>query len=750
MFPLKKIKHHSVILCLLILMLYPTSNVLVASDISVGASVPAICGNGFVEAPEEVCDDGNNTDGDGCNATCGAEQANGGGGGVLIPPSPPAPDPDPEPEPDPDPQPQPDPDPEPEPEPDPQPEPNPNPEEPGDDNPDDPNNPNGQEGENDSPDNENDPNSDNPVDSGGSQGSSGSSGGGGQSTGSEAHVDISLDVFSVFLGNARIPSQITNNTINSLVGEPVLLRVSTFDIGAKPVKNISLTTLGQTQLFSNADGAVYELEFVPSNVGTTQALIQVVYQDDTVVTKQVSLSSQGYGIITSHTTKNPLDNVTVTIYDVAAGDVVWNGGPYNQANPFTTQNGSYAILVPNGRYRAEIVAPEYRTRSSVTFRVTDNIINDSYTLIKKEKPLSESINEILSDEQASASQQAQAISQAIENKITEQRAVVQQELADAVKVLQEVADDEQVEAAAERVVVPTAATVVVASVAPSLWSLIVPLLRFVFLQPILLVGRKKRREWGMVYDSITKKPLDLAMIRLINADTKKIVQSRVTDAEGRYIFLTRPGSYLLEVTKPGYVFPSVLLQKATMDGKLLDLYHGEILVTQAGQASITRNIPLDPEGQLIKPKRLLLQKQGRIFQQVLSIAGIVLTGLSVLITPSWFTGGFLFMHLVLYAIFERYVRPKKVKTFAVVRDEKGNAVANVIVRLFTKKYNKLVSSQITDRRGHYSFLVGPETYYMTAEKDGYEQFKSDDIVISDADGNGVVHQDITLKKTSKT
>lgn len=64
-----------------------------ASGVSVTGRVASICGNWIVELEEE-CDDGNNTSGDGCSATCQEENGNGGngappgggGGGGWIPP----------------------------------------------------------------------------------------------------------------------------------------------------------------------------------------------------------------------------------------------------------------------------------------------------------------------------------------------------------------------------------------------------------------------------------------------------------------------------------------------------------------------------------------------------------------------------------------------------------------------------------------------------------------------------------------
>ena len=53
-------------------------------------------------------------------------------------------------------------------------------------------------------------------------------------------------------------------------------------------------------------------------------------------------------------------------------------------------------------------------------------------------------------------------------------------------------------------------------------------------------------------------------------------------------------------------------------------------------------------------------------------------------------------------------------------DEKTkHPLPNAIVRIFEPKYNKLLETAVTDRHGRYSFLVGPNEYFVTYERDAY-------------------------------
>lgn len=61
-----------------------------------------------------------------------------------------------------------------------------------------------------------------------------------------------------------------------------------------------------------------------------------------------------------------------------------------------------------------------------------------------------------------------------------------------------------------------------------------------------------RREVGSVVDAVTKKQLDLAIVRLYDSKTNRIVQSRVTNKNGRFFLLIPKGTYTVAVSKQGY------------------------------------------------------------------------------------------------------------------------------------------------------------------------------------------------------
>ncbi|MFH1354033.1 MAG: FG-GAP-like repeat-containing protein [bacterium] len=61
-----------------------------------------------------------------------------------------------------------------------------------------------------------------------------------------------------------------------------------------------------------------------------------------------------------------------------------------------------------------------------------------------------------------------------------------------------------------------------------------------------------RPSYGLVRDAITHVPLDLAVVRLYEQGTNRLVMTRVADGSGRFFALPPPGRYVVTITKPGY------------------------------------------------------------------------------------------------------------------------------------------------------------------------------------------------------
>jgi hypothetical protein len=272
-------------------------------------------------------------------------------------------------------------------------------------------------------------------------------------------------------------------------------------------------------------------------------------------------------------------------------------------------------------------------------------------------------------------------------------------------------------------------------------------LQYLLMQPVLLLQRRKRLGWGVVYNSLSKLPIDLAIVRLINQNTGRIVQTRVTDKEGRYLLMAEPGLFRIETTKKGFIFPTVYLKDFKEDAGYTDLYHGEPLEVKEKGAVITVNIPLDPIEEKPSKTRLIWQQIFRGIQYGLSIASIILAGISMIISPTVHTYIIFGGQIILFLFFLRLAKPPKPKGWGIVYDKlTGRPLARAVVRIFETQFNKLVGSQVTDRKGRYAFLTGRNVYYVASEKEGYEEARTPEIDLRQKGKVELVAPDIPMSK----
>jgi len=252
---------------------------------------------------------------------------------------------------------------------------------------------------------------------------------------------------------------------------------------------------------------------------------------------------------------------------------------------------------------------------------------------------------------------------------------------------------------------------------------LLPLLQYMFSAPILFLARRKRQNFGLVYNAITKVPIDLAIVRLYT-EAGKLIRTMVTDQEGRYFFKTEPGRYKIQVMKNGFIFPTQYLKGQKEDGAFLDLYTSGVIEVRSGDVIITANIPLDPSDapKFHRAKSLILKRFLRILQNIIAISGVVLAGIVLFIKPSTLSVVMIVLQIVIYAITKKIATPKKRKGWGIVSEaNKKTSIANAVVRLFEPRYNKLIETTVTDRNGRYAFLAGQNEYYVTIEKQGYKK-----------------------------
>ncbi|OGH64773.1 MAG: hypothetical protein A2821_01310 [Candidatus Magasanikbacteria bacterium RIFCSPHIGHO2_01_FULL_41_23] len=321
----------------------------------------------------------------------------------------------------------------------------------------------------------------------------------------------------------------------------------------------------------------------------------------------------------------------------------------------------------------------------------------------------------------------------------------------SVKKLVDFVSQEKVQKANVRAVVPVEAAIGVVNVAVGFQlPQLINLLRYLFGQPALLARRRKRKSWGVVYNSFSKLPVDLATIRLIEEKTGRVLASQVTDFNGRYFLSADQGQYRLEIIKPGFVGFSEHLKEKDEDTAFVNLYHGEAFFSSQEQFEINYNIPFDPVVEEKPTVRILRDKFREKIQYAFSFVGLGASVMSFVATPGFFTAGFVFLHIGLFVIFYVLGNKKLPPSWGVVRDLVDKSpIGRVVVRVFDSAYNKLVNTAVTDSKGRYAILIGPSMYYASYEKDGFVKKQTSLLDYSSQKNKGmggIINRDEILQK----
>lgn len=89
-------------------------------------------------------------------------------------------------------------------------------------------------------------------------------------------------------------------------------------------------------------------------------------------------------------------------------------------------------------------------------------------------------------------------------------------------------------------------------VAPSLLYLVIEVVYVVLVMVKIAVEIRMRPAYGLVRDAITHIPLELAVVRLLEEGTNRLVMTRVTNNQGKFFALPPAGTYTITIAKSGY------------------------------------------------------------------------------------------------------------------------------------------------------------------------------------------------------
>ncbi|KKU79355.1 MAG: Alpha amylase catalytic region [Parcubacteria group bacterium GW2011_GWA2_47_7] len=238
-----------------------------------------------------------------------------------------------------------------------------------------------------------------------------------------------------------------------------------------------------------------------------------------------------------------------------------------------------------------------------------------------------------------------------------------------------------------------------------------------------LFRRKRHEPWGVVYDSITKRPLDPAYVVAQVRDNKHSSGEAITDLDGRYGFLLNPGEYVIVANKTHYKFPSDKLKGRARDEFYENLYFGDPFQVREGGA-IIYNIPLDP---IEFDWNEFAKNQDKVFQvysrnanirmwifNIIFYVGLIFSTLTLIIGPSILNAliVLVYVSIIVFQFFWKVTH----QITRVISKQTGRVLPFALIKVWLPGLNTVVKKLVADEHGKFYFLVPPGTYYVTIEE----------------------------------
>lgn len=471
----------------------------------------------------------------------------------------------------------------------------------------------------------------------------------------------------------------------------IIVSIPTANMGAIPKYAVIVADGQAYSLAMNADNTAFVGAFSAPKSGQFKTEVSVMFDFGLVSPPADTFQVQAVGQVLEKNllgvNQVPVTEAKVTLYVLQSGNwVIWNGAPYGQANPtLTAADGVYLFVIPNGTYRAVVEKDGYLPETSKSFLIQKNVFGGKFEIVKIANNLEYAI-------------------------LSLEKFIRPPQLVDAV-------DNSEAPALIAISLINTFGSI-------SFFNLL-SYLRFLFTQPFLIFTRFRKKKWGVVYDAFTKQPIEFAVVRLIHYESRLVVQTRVADKQGRYIFTAKQGNYLIEISKQGYIFPSDYLKNQSQDAAFSDLYHGEVIGLKQEEI-IAFNIPMDPLKAEESPKKILFKRFSNAFQHFLAVLGIVLSLAALIISPTYLSLVLLIVQTGFYLLFRKLAMPAKSEPWGLVLEARTRKpISGAVVRIFEQRFNKLLESIVTDASGKFGFLVDRNVFYITVEKAGYSKYTSE-------------------------
>jgi hypothetical protein len=267
----------------------------------------------------------------------------------------------------------------------------------------------------------------------------------------------------------------------------------------------------------------------------------------------------------------------------------------------------------------------------------------------------------------------------------------------------------------------------------------------IFLKFIELFGiigrRKEERNWGVVFDSVTRMPIPAAKI-ILSSEMGKELATTYSDKDGRFGFLVSPGKYTLTIFKKDY---ELITDKGVddlygnvYDGGVVEMGEDQVILINIAMRSMVIN------WEEYAKKKVRQYKSGfSSFKKYLFLALYVLGFGSTIIITYFYPSLFNFVVLGIYIILFIYQTFFKKKKHGSIETNAGNPVPFAVVSLHDEGTNEKKRFAVTDAVGRYYLLADNGHYKMKAKGQpvsGNAFEKQGNVKVDD----GIVRKDIIV------
>jgi len=229
----------------------------------------------------------------------------------------------------------------------------------------------------------------------------------------------------------------------------------------------------------------------------------------------------------------------------------------------------------------------------------------------------------------------------------------------------------------------------------------------------------KTRMWGIVFDSITKRPVAGARIELLSKESR-VLETRFSDRDGRYGFVLAGESIQqsvreiqMHVSRKDYTFPASPPVDPDEDLMYQNVYRGGLMMMREDEI-VSHDIPLEPviKPEFLSKKALIGAKMSKwiaSFADASFKVGIVMAPLNFILQPTW-TSGLIVGVYILFLIFR--LLGIRFRPFGMVLNrDAGNSVPYSLITINDPR-GKRVGQAVSDERGRYFLLTERGMYNM--------------------------------------